>query len=215
MKLYLIRHGESEGNKQGKIQGSMDFPLSELGHIQAEAVAEFCQTLPIDDVYTSDLTRALHTAETIANPSNHRLTKTDLLREVHLGVLQGKTREDIFEQYPHLKGKPLVGSDAEGAETIEALSRRCEQLLHMLKEQHQQGETVLLVSHGGFISTLLTYLIAGANWGDVNRPFVIGNTSVTLVEWDVESDRFYIEYTNRTAHLETIKADHQAKKGIL
>jgi len=215
MKLYFIRHGESEGNKQGKIQGSMDFPLSELGHIQAKAVAEFCQTLPIDDVYTSDLSRALHTAETIANPLNHRLTQTALLREVHLGVLQGKTREEIFEQYPHLKGKPLDGSDAEGAETTEALSLRCEQLLHMLKEHHQQDEAILLVSHGGFISTLLTYLIAGANWGDVNRPFVIGNTSVTLVEWDVEADRFYIEYTNRTAHLETIKADHQAKKGIL
>ncbi len=65
MKLYFIRHGESEGNKQGKIQGTMDFPLSDLGERQADAVAEFTKSLSIDQIYTSDLTRALHTAQAI------------------------------------------------------------------------------------------------------------------------------------------------------
>ncbi|MED4130233.1 histidine phosphatase family protein [Shouchella miscanthi] len=215
MKLYFIRHGESEGNKQGKIQGTMDFPLSDLGERQADAVAEFTKSLSIDQIYTSDLTRALHTAQAITKKHNQSLKETTLLREVHLGSIQGKTREDIYTLYPHLKGKPLVGADIEGSETTDDLSERCEQLFALLKEKHANDESVLLVSHGGFISMVLTYLIVGKQWGEASRPFVIGNTSVSLVEWDLESNRFYIDYTNRTAHLEAVKADYQARKGIL
>lgn len=215
MKLYMIRHGESEGNKLGKIQGSMDFPLSDIGIKQAEAVAQFCQTLNADYLYSSDLTRAYDTATAIASTTGLPVQKWEKLREVELGPMQGKTREEIAELFPETKGKALIGSDIEGTETNQEIAERCESLLHQLKTAHRKEDTVLLVSHGGFISSLLTYMIVGHNLASANRPFVIGNTSVTLIEWDKKTDRYLLHYTNRTAHLDSVRADINVKHGLL
>lgn len=215
MKLYMIRHGESEGNRAGKIQGSMDFPLSELGVKQADAVAQFCKTIGADYLYSSDLIRAFDTAQAIGTELVIPVRKWEALREVDLGPLQGMTREEIAEQFPETKGKQLIASGIEGTESVEQLTARCESILHQLKQAHRENESLILVSHGGFISCLLTYLIAGDHWSSMERPFVIGNTSVTMIEWDDKANRYLLHYTNRTAHLETIAADLNARHGLL
>ncbi|AST98411.1 histidine phosphatase family protein [Shouchella clausii] len=215
MKLYMIRHGESEGNRLGKIQGSMDFPLSDLGKKQAQAVAHFCTTLAADYLYTSDLTRAANTAQAISEATQLPSRKWELLREVNLGPLQGLTRSEIAERFPETTGKPLIASGIEGTESALALTERCYSLLSQLKKAHRDDESVILVSHGGFISCLLMYAIVGEQWAAFERPFIIGNTSVTLLEWKEKDERYLLHYTNRTAHLETVRADLTAKHGLL
>ncbi|MCM2676776.1 histidine phosphatase family protein [Alkalicoccobacillus plakortidis] len=214
MKLYLIRHGESMGNLQGKIQGAMDFPLSELGTKQVDLISAYCKEMKLDYIYSSDLTRAYDTAKKIGETTKRSVQTWDKIREVYLGPLQGLTRDEIKEKYPITVKKSIITSGIEGTETKEELTERCRLVLQELKQEHM-NESVAIVSHGGFISILLMYILVGDKWSDFHRPFVIGNTSVTLLEWPNDADLPYLHYTNRTAHLDSLEAEQHAKKGVL
>lgn len=214
MKLYLIRHGESLGNLQGKIQGTMDFPLSELGKQQVDLISSYCENINLDSLYSSDLERAHATATAIGESTGLPVQAWDQIREVHLGPLQGLSRAEIREQYPETVKNSIITSGIEGTETIDELTLRCKTVLEQLQELHS-SDSVALVSHGGFISIFLMYVLVGEKWPDFHRPFVIGNTSVTLLEWMDEKEQPYLHYTNRTAHLDTLEAEQHAKKGVL
>lgn len=214
MKLYLIRHGESQGNLEGKIQGSMDFPLSSLGRDQVDLISSYCKDVHLDYLYSSDLTRAYDTAEKIGETKGLPVRKWEKVREVFLGPLQGLTREEIKEKYPITQEKSIITSGIAGTETVEELTERCQSVVDQLLNVHA-NDSVAIVSHGGFISIFLTYLIANDQWAALKRPFVIGNTSITLVEWADGQDTPFIHYTNRTAHLDTLHAEQQAKRGVL
>ncbi|MDE5414743.1 histidine phosphatase family protein [Alkalihalobacterium chitinilyticum] len=208
MFLYFIRHGESEGNKLGIIQGTKDFSLSELGQRQAELVARYFEKQQLDYIYSSDLTRAYETATAIAQRKELTAHKWEKLREINLGPLEGKTRQEIYSQFPEVKEHSILTSGVEGTETIEEITARCQYLLEQMKRAHE-GKHVALVAHGGLISIALMYILLGEQWHVHHRPFQIENTSITLVEF--KSDRKpLIHYINRTTHLEfeTIQQDH-------
>ncbi|WP_088036021.1 histidine phosphatase family protein [Evansella clarkii] len=200
MELYLIRHGQSEANLHGIIQGHADYPLSGLGKKQAAILGEYSASLKADNIYSSDLVRAKETAEAIADQRSLEVKTWPEIREVGLGPFEGRTRIDIMEKYPNLKHESLLTSGVEGTETVENITQRCREVIRLLKEKHQ-NETTVLVSHGGFISILLTFLMAGDEWPKMDRPFIIGNTSITKVEID-DTGKAKFHYINKTAHLE-------------
>lgn len=196
--IYFVRHGQSEANKQGIIQGHAEFPLSALGKKQAELVGNKLAELELDAVYTSDLSRAFITAEQIA--SHHQLTPAAVsyLREVGLGPLEGKTREQMRAEFPDMSSENLLTSGIKGTEQIEEISERCRIATENLRNSPEK--TIAAVSHGGLISILLMYMIAGEDWHLFQRPFVIGNTGITKVELDENQTK--IHYMNQMSHLE-------------
>ncbi|SES08109.1 histidine phosphatase family protein [Salisediminibacterium halotolerans] len=196
--IYFVRHGQSEANKQGIIQGHAEFPLSDLGAKQAELVGNKLADLPLDAVYTSDLQRAFLTAEQIAKHHELAPAAVSYLREVGLGPLEGKTREQMRAEFPDMKSDSLLTSGIKGTEQIEEITERCRIATESLK--NSPGENIAAVSHGGLISILLMYMIAGEDWHLLKRPFVIGNTGITKVE--VSENGPKIHYMNQTAHLE-------------
>ena len=214
MKLYFIRHGESQGNLEGKIQGSMDFPLSALGEKQVDLISSYCNDIHLDYIYSSDLTRAYETAKKIGEVKELPVRKWEKIREVHLGPLQGMTREEIKDKYPITQEKSIITSGIAGTETVEELTERCQSLLDQLEKAHK-NDSVALISHGGFISIFLMFMIAKDQWASLQRPFVIGNTSVTLIEWHGGQETPLLHYTNRTAHLDSLNVEQQAKRGVL
>ncbi|WP_078429205.1 histidine phosphatase family protein [Alkalihalobacterium alkalinitrilicum] len=200
MYLYFIRHGESEGNKLGIIQGWQDFSLSVTGMMQAEQLAKYLENKPLDFIYTSDLTRAYETASAVAERKHLTAHKWEKLREINLGPLEGKTRQDIEAQYPEIKERSLLTSGVVGTESVSEITSRCKYLLDQMKHAHD-GKHVALVAHGGLISIMLMYILLGDEWHLHHRPFQIDNTSITLVEF--KSDRKpSIHYINKTIHLE-------------
>ncbi|PYZ92390.1 histidine phosphatase family protein [Salipaludibacillus keqinensis] len=198
--LYLIRHGQSEANSKGIIQGHAEFPLSELGKKQASLAGKWMADIQIDAIYTSDLQRAKATAESIAQFHPLKASEWKMIREVGLGPLEGKTRKEMGVEFPDLQRDALLTSGIEGTETVEAITERCKYVINQLSSAYQE-KTVALVSHGGFISILLMYIIAGDHWATLKRPFVIGNTGITKVTID-EDGSTKLHYTNRTNHLE-------------
>lgn len=160
MHLFLIRHGESVGNRSGKIQGWIDFPLSELGKKQAELVARRFSDEKLDAIYSSDLVRAYETAKEIALKKGMTVRRWPSVREVYLGPFQGLTRKEIYEKYPEVKKKTILTSGVPETETVAELTERCRLVINDLQTKHDD-ERVAVVSHGGFISILLMYILTG------------------------------------------------------
>lgn len=197
--LYFIRHGQSEANLQGIIQGHAEFPLSDLGKKQASLVGEWMANVHLDNIYSSDLQRAMLTAEEIAKHQPISAKPLEMVREVGLGPLEGKTRKQMSVEYPTLQPNALLTSGIEGTETVEAVTQRCSSLVDKLLRDYN-NKTVAIISHGGFISIMLMYLIAGDQWHGLKRPFVIGNTGVTKVELGDEGS-VKLHFTNGMEHL--------------
>lgn len=200
MKLYLIRHGESVGNTKNIIQGQTDYPLSSLGQEQAKQLANYFKNIHLDSIYSSGLRRAYITAQTLADEKGMSVQEWEHIREIHLGPFQGKTRAEIEAMFPVMKERPLLTSGIEGTETVEAITRRCAIVCEQLKHEHEH-DSVAIVSHGGFIGIFMMYMMFGDEWHTFHRPFHIGNTGVTLVNWQSMKKPMF-EYINSTTHLE-------------
>lgn len=192
MRLLLVRHGETDWNAAGKIQGWTDVPLNDAGRMQARRLARRLRDVTVAAVYSSDLARALETARIVAGESRlaagTRLFATAALREIGYGEWEGKTRAELWRagHGPWLEawmsGRPCPTPD--GGETREEADRRVEQFLSAVFPRHQH-ETVMVVSHGGPLRLLLARLAGRpvAGWGDVRQ------ANAALTEVIVEAGR--------------------------
>jgi 2,3-bisphosphoglycerate-dependent phosphoglycerate mutase len=142
--LLLARHGETDWNRELRIQGSSDIALNELGREQALALAEELADVPLDAIYASDLSRAQATAAAVAATHGLDVRLDARLRERSFGSWEGLTREDIAA-FPE-------GSRHDG-ESDEEVRARVLEAVQEIARAHP-GQQVLVVSHGGALNTL-------------------------------------------------------------
>lgn len=137
--FYFIRHGQTDWNTKGLIQGHTDTPLNDIGRNQALAVKPFIEKLPITHIYHSSLQRAARTASIIAENLFIPVIASDKLKECHLGDWQGTTSEiDLYKDY--LTVKPPNG------ETFQELSSRVKEAMNQILSE---SPLPLIVAHGG------------------------------------------------------------------
>lgn len=142
--LLLARHGETDWNRELRIQGSSDIELNELGRRQAQFLARELTDVELDAIYASDLSRALATAAAVASTHGLEVRVDARLRERSFGSWEGLTREDISAFPP--------GSRHDG-ESDDEVRERVLAAVHEIAAAHT-GEQVLIVSHGGALNTL-------------------------------------------------------------
>jgi broad specificity phosphatase PhoE len=142
--LLLARHGETDWNRELRIQGSSDIELNELGRRQAQFLAQELTDVELDAIYASDLSRARETAAAVAATHGLEVNLDARLRERSFGSWEGLTREDI-EAFPQ-------GSRHDGESDDEVRERMLE-AVQAIADAHP-GEQVLVVSHGGALNTL-------------------------------------------------------------
>src|SRR6185312_10023237 len=142
--LLLARHGETDWNREFRIQGSSDIELNELGRKQAHALAQELEHVELDAIYASDLSRARATAAAVAATHGLEVTLDPRLRERSFGSWEGLTRDDISAFPP--------GSRHDG-ETDDDVRERVLAVVEEIAANHP-GEQVLVVSHGGALNTL-------------------------------------------------------------
>jgi probable phosphoglycerate mutase len=142
--LLLARHGETDWNRELRIQGSSDIQLNELGRQQAQFLAQELTDVDLDAIYSSDLSRAKATAAAVAATHGLDVNLDPRLRERSFGSWEGLTREDI--------GAFPQGSRHDGESDDEVRER----MLAAVQEiaANHPGEQVLIVSHGGALNTL-------------------------------------------------------------
>jgi 2,3-bisphosphoglycerate-dependent phosphoglycerate mutase len=200
MFFYLIRHGETEYNNGGRVQGHRDIPLSALGLRQAEALAERLSRERCDALYSSDLLRASQTADAVARRCGIEKRPNSLLRERCFGVLEGLRREQIHEQYPEVVGKLLAdpdGAPPEG-ESKSDVHRRCREFVDSARAKHGVDDKILVVAHGGSVMAILAIL---CDWPGLAGMVRLGNTSLSIVE---VGEKTTIQVINDTCHLNSI-----------
>jgi broad specificity phosphatase PhoE len=142
--LYLARHGETDWNRELRIQGSSDIELNELGRRQAQHLAQELTDVELDAIYASDLSRARATAAAVAATHPLEVKLDPRLRERSFGSWEGLTREDVSAFPP--------GSRHDGESDDEVRERMLE-AVQAIADVHP-GEQVLVVSHGGALNTL-------------------------------------------------------------
>ncbi len=154
LQLYLVRHGESTWNVEGRVQGqTRHVPLTHVGVTQARDVAARLATAPIQRLYTSDLVRAAQTAEHISKAIGVESWPDVRLRERSYGVLEGRPNHEV----PMLG---LTGGLPPGGETFGAVVRRVGELLDECAAETARlgGYGVAMVTHGDTIAAALTWL---------------------------------------------------------
>jgi len=197
VRLILVRHGESEGNASGVIQGWMDFDLSSTGVRQARATAAHLAAMDVDRIVTSPLLRAARTAALIAESLSMSPDPMPDLMEYDMGQVSGLTGAQIRAQFPEIaraagSGLRPAYPGEEGREAFHARLRVA------LDELTAPDGTTIAVAHGGVISTLC-HIILGV---DLHRPgaFHVGNCSLTEVARD-RAGRLVLVRHNDSCHL--------------
>ncbi len=203
-RILAIRHGETAWNVDGRIQGQLDVPLNETGRWQVHRLALAVGEEDIAAVYSSDLLRALETAQAVSRGRHAPILTEVGLRERGFGEFEGLTRAEINERWPEMgerwrKRDPTFG--APGGETLNAFHARSIATATRLAALHP-GQTIALVSHGGVMDCL--YRAATHVALDAPRSWQLGNAAInrllytpqgfTLVGW---SDTHHLDDDTR------------------
>lgn len=180
--FYVVRHGETEWNGKGLLQGHLDSPLSDLGLRQAEALAGHFLTCQWDLIVSSDLYRAYHTAEIIRGGSNKEIVSDKRLRERNLGIAQGLTLDDFGKKYPEEFAKfNHDGPDYRipyGESILDRLDRSTE-CINEIAEKYS-GKNIIIVTHGGILDGLFRNILGIPL--EKKRTFSLFNASVNTLQ---------------------------------
>lgn len=192
--LYLVRHGETDWNLLRRIQGTSDIPLNKNGLEQAEKLAAWFRTRPVEVIFSSDLIRAKKTAMMVGEALDLPVKVSPILRERTFGELEGITMEEFREHFPH-EPNPWEIVGKYGIESIEDMKKRMVNKLEEIMEQHANRH-VLVVSHGGAINAFIHHITNG-EWGTGKTK--LENTSVSRFAY--ESGLWNALQINDTSHL--------------
>lgn len=185
--LYVVRHGESEANRKNCLAGNLNVPLTATGREQARRVADFLRGIPLDAVYSSDLSRAMETAQAIAALQGLSVMCEPGLREINGGVWEGMTYPEIRLKYPkeyRIWSDDIGLSRCPGGESAIEVQVRAKATIEAIVQRHPNSR-LCLVTHG------LVTRVMEAVWTHMpperirDIPFV-SNASVSVVVYNGE-----------------------------
>ncbi|OHX11258.1 histidine phosphatase family protein [Chromobacterium sphagni] len=184
-RFCLVRHGETDWNREYRLQGHTDIPLNDTGLEQAAQLAQafWPGRHRFDALYVSDLTRTRQTAAPLANKLQLSPHYTPQLRERHMGALQGLTYAEAAERIPDIYQRQQARDpdyDLAGGESLNRFSRRILDGFASIAAMHP-GQSVLAVTHGGVLDIL--YRAATAKPLRDKRDFPIPNAALNWLDY--------------------------------
>lgn len=182
IRLYLVRHGETEDNNNKYLCGWSDVSINNKGRLQAKGLAEAIKGLDIDIIYTSTLKRTMETAEYIMMDRNCSLQPLDFLRELNFGDFEGHTMMELKEKYPEdfkkIQEDSVNYCFPKGESMYQMHQRVAEGIDEILAKS--EGKNIMLVAHSGVIRSILAHLLTG----DIKRHwnFKIHHCTLNAIE---------------------------------
>ncbi|OIO39062.1 MAG: hypothetical protein COT00_00750 [Candidatus Omnitrophica bacterium CG07_land_8_20_14_0_80_50_8] len=198
--LIIARHAESALNQQNRIQGHRDSGLTAKGLNQARRLSLKIKKIRVDKIYSSDLGRAYATTLEIVRHTKLPIVRESLLREIRLGAWEGMTPEEVDNLYDQGYQKWLKKPSSikiPKAESLEVFKTRVTKCVRAIARANR-GRTVLIVTHGGVITALLSEWLK-ADFDHLLLNLQIDNTSLTLV--DETEKHVRLKTINDTSHL--------------
>ena len=200
-KVYLIRHAEAEGNVYRRVHGHYDSHLTPRGRKQIEALTERFKDVSIDAVYSSDLTRAIKTAEPIAQTHGLEVVTSKNLRECAHGIWEDVTWGDCEwiepEQYNYYLNDPAKWKTT-GSEGFYPLQRRITKKILDLSADND-GKTIVIVSHGYAIRAFMCG-VYGYESNEISQLPHCDNAAVSYLE--IEKSNIDLKYFGDCSHLD-------------
>ena len=202
MRIFLIRHGETEWNRQNRLQGNSDTHLSPEGFHQAITLAEHAPFQHVDAIYSSDLTRAVETAKIIAERFNLTVKIMPELRETDYGDWEGRFIRDLAAESPKAFGRFFTDPERchppHGETFLECQARVMIGMREIIANHDNQN--VIVVTHGAAIR-----LILGAALDmPIHKMWAIAQFNMALNVLRVDDGEFTVELMNSTEHLHHI-----------
>jgi len=204
-RIILTRHGQTLWNIEGRVQGSLDSPLTEKGILQARSLALRLKGEGIKHIYSSDSQRAMGTAEEIRRELGlEKLSSNPALREFSFGDWEGCIWQDLRETYPDIfkiwDSEPHLVTTP-GGENMELVLKRAWKFLEQISKIHS-GETVCLVTHGLTLKLLVTKALGFDVHEWAKTPWQ-HNTALNILE--VEGERWIPSVIADCQHLDQLE----------
>ena len=207
MKIYLIRHGESEWNRAHRYTGQQDVRLSALGQEQARRVAQRLEHEPLTAIYASPLQRARDTANAIGKLKRLPVNLHPGFSEIHHGLWEGLTVEQVTQQFPDELERWRTTPHAvlmPAGECIADVARRAGAAFDQIVAEHANG-TLALCAHDAVLQVILLHAL-GLPLEHFGQ-YCIENAALSCLERD-ERGCFRLVFLNDTCHLEGLRSDH-------
>ena len=185
MKLYIMRHGQTNMNVTGKMQGHIDCPLNETGRMQAGNAAQLIRRrgLQFTKIITSHLDRTRETAELATGIPREQYSTDDRIIELDYGPWDGKTYQEMGPEMLAFLNDPVHVSAPEGIEPLEHITERVGEFLTDLPAKCDAQDSVLVVSHGVAIRAMFGWIRGLNKPGNEIWRMPVDNCSIFESEW--------------------------------
>lgn len=198
MRLLIIRHGESEADLLNVHEGRADFALTKSGMIQAEKMARWvADRYTIDRIYSSPMKRTRQTANFLAREVRLTAELAEELMEFNNGLLAGKSRKEVREQFPLVPNLPIHASVYEQESKLD-FRYRAECILSKILSENAPDATIAAITHGGTINQLYRAFLRLP----IDAPFFWSTGDTGIHEWTVNGEARRIIRSNSLLHLE-------------
>ena len=182
--LIFVRHGVTDWNREKRLQGHTDIALNREGRQQAARVAKALQHEAFDAFYSSDLSRALETAQTVASHRAQVVLPQPELRERHYGLFEGVPQHELPQRFPQAYANLKVRdphADLPGGESLHDFYQRISTYVQLLVQQHP-GQRLFIATHGGVLDCI--YRLCTATPLSASRAWELPNTGINRVRHD-------------------------------
>lgn len=200
-KLFLIRHGSTDWNKQRRYCGFVDIGINNNGRAQARRLKKRLKDQGVDKVYCSDRKRAVQTAGIIFR--GQEIKEVKALREMHFGIFEGLTYREILKKYPDIYKKwidnPFDTIIPKG-ESLNIFRKRVIKAFRDIIAKYLNQE-IAIVCHGGTISVFINHIIKSRDFWK----YIPDSASLSVLE--AKNGKFKVKFFNDTRHLSGIKID--------
>ena len=192
MRLVFVRHGETQANVEGRIQGQAEppaFPLTAQGRTQTEKLRDSFLEAGFEPthMYTSPLQRTLETSEILSSPWPISATEWDDLKEYGFGEVTGLTWEEAIEKFPALDSGPRLDlvDGAHGVETLADRRARAKRVVETALGEHPNDSTLLMVTHGGILQNIVAAALGSP------RSWTISTANTGVFDFTIDADRWH------------------------
>ena len=193
LKLYIVRHGETEWNVIKRFQGQLNTPLTEKGMEKLKETGKNLENVLFEEVYTSELERTVNSAEIILNENRGyknkkmELKKLAELNEVYFGVWQGLKYEEVFLKYPEEANNYFYNVKNYKAENVKAENlkdtlARFLRGINKILDSHKSGN-ILVVTHGTVFEMFINY-VGNSSIFDIDERTLMGNGDYKIFSYE-------------------------------
>jgi len=210
IKLFLIRHGQTLWNKEGRYQGDMDIGLTRVGFKQAKLAAKYLSKVDFSNIYSSTLRRAIDTANIINKTRNLKIIARENLKEINFGKWEGMKFAQInmmfHDDYQNWLKDPYNNCPT-GGESFKQVKERAAAEIDNIVNENEDGSSVAVVTHGGVILSLLVHWlqIPICRW----KSIIQRQGAINIVV--IDKGFPYISAINYTGHIKPVYDDSEDK----